>query len=420
MYQKSVLDNKLRVVTSSMPHTRSVSVGVFIGAGSRYEKAEQAGISHFIEHLCFKGTERRRTAKEISESIEGVGGLLNGGTDKELTIYWCKVARPHFSLAVDILADMLAYSRFDPEEIEKERQVIIEEINMCLDSPQQRVDLLIDEVMWPDQPLGRDVAGTKTTVGKLMREDMLRYLDSQYLANNTVVSVAGDISHQEVVASMEETFGHWKRGIRQEWYAAGSPQQEPRSRVERRDTEQAHLCLALPGLSLQHPDRFALDLLNAVLGEGMSSRLFLEIRENRGLAYAIHSYADHFLDTGALMVYAGIDPRQLPGCVEAVLAELNQLKREKVPEDELKKAKEFCKGRLLLRMEDTRSVAGWLGGQEFLLRNILTVDEVVSIIDSIQVDDMIRVARELFVPEGLNLAVVGPVEEKDIQGLLHL
>ncbi len=212
MYQKSVLDNKLRVVTSSMPHTRSVSVGVFIGAGSRYEKAEQAGISHFIEHLCFKGTERRRTAKEISESIEGVGGLLNGGTDKELTIYWCKVARPHFSLAVDILADMLSHSRFDPEEIEKERQVIIEEINMCLDSPQQRVDLLIDEVMWPDQPLGRDVAGTKTTVGKLMREDMLRYLDSQYLANNTVVSVAGDISHQEVVASMEETFGHWEKG----------------------------------------------------------------------------------------------------------------------------------------------------------------------------------------------------------------
>jgi predicted Zn-dependent peptidase len=417
VYQKSVLGNGLRVVTASMPHVHSVAIGVFIGAGSRYERAEQAGISHFVEHICFKGTHRRPTSKEIAESIEGVGGILNGATDKELTIYWCKVARPHLPLAVDILADMLSHSKFDPEEIEKERQVIIEEINMCFDSPQHRVDLLIDEIMWPNQPLGMDVAGTKTTVGKLTREDMRCYCDTQYLANNTVVSVAGDIVHQEVVGILEEVFGHWKRDMRQEWCPA-SIQHEPRFRVEQRETEQANLCLAMPGLPHGHPDRFVLDILNTVLGEGMSSRLFLEIRENKGLAYAINSYTNNFRDAGQLTIYAGIDPLRLSACVEAILAELRRLK-ERVPQDELKKAKEFCKGRLILRMEDTRSVIGWLGGQELLLGSIRSVDQVLSIIDSIQADDLVRVAEELIVPGKIKLAVVGPVNEDDVEGLLH-
>jgi predicted Zn-dependent peptidase len=416
VYQKSVLGNGLRVVTAGMTHVRSVSIGVFVGAGSRYERAEQAGISHFIEHICFKGTPLRPTAKEIAESVEGIGGLLNGATDKELTIYWCKVARPHFPLAVDLLADMLSHSKFDPDEVEKERQVITEEINMCLDSPQNRVDLLIDEVMWPDQPLGMDVAGTKTTVGKMTREDMRCYCDTQYLANNTVVAVAGDVAHEEVVDTLERAFGHWKKDVREEWQPANI-QQEPRFRVEQRDTEQAHLCLAMPGCSIFHPDRFIVDLLNAVLGEGMSSRLFLEIREKKGLAYAIHSYTNHFQDAGQLTIYAGIDPKQLSGCGEAVLSELRRLK-ERIPEDELKKAKEFCKGRLMLRMEDTRSVIGWLGGQELLLGSIRDVDQVVSIIDSIQVDDLVRVAEELLVPERLKVAVVGPVNDDDVAGLL--
>jgi predicted Zn-dependent peptidase len=418
MHQKTVLNNGLRIISDTMPHTRSVCIGVFIGTGSRYETAEEAGVSHFIEHLCFKGTQRRATSKEVSEAIEGVGGMLNGATDKELTAYWCKVARPHFLLAVDVLADMLSHSRFDPEDIEKERQIIIEEINMSFDSPQHRVDLLIDELMWPGQPLGRDIAGNKDTVASLTRQDMLDYLAHQYLADNMVVSVAGDISHQEVVASLEEAFGDWQRGSSHRWYPADNKQYQPRFQVEQRDTEQAHLCLGLPGLSLSHPDRFILDLLSIILGEGMSSRLFLEIREKRGLAYAIQSYADHFLDTGSLSVYAGVDPKHLPTAIEAILGELNRLK-EKTPEVELTKAKELGKGRLLLRMEDTRSVAGWLGGQELLLGDILTVDQVVAIIDSIQADDLVRVAQELLIGERLNLAVVGPVEDKNLEGLLQ-
>jgi len=418
LYQKTVLDNGLRVITSTMPHAYSVCVGIFIGTGSRYESDDKAGVSHFIEHLCFKGTHRRATSKEICEIIEGVGGILNAGTDKEMTVYWCKVARPHFPLAIDVLADMLSNSRFEPEDIEKERQVIIEEINMSLDSPQQTVDMLIDKLVWPEHPMGRDVAGTKASVSGLGREDMLCYMKQHYTAGNTVIAISGGISHEEAVASLKDFFGSWQIGPLQKYIAADNKQYQARFQSQHRTTEQVHLCLALPGLSLTHPDRFSLDLLNVILGEGMSSRLFVEIREKRGLAYAIQSYINHHLDTGSLTVYAGVDPTSLPTTVSAILKELRQLKEE-IPEIDLTKAKELSKGRLLLRMEDTRSVAGWLGAQELLLGEILTVDQLISIIDSTRADDLLRVAHELFTADKLNLAVVGPVEEKQLDGLLH-
>jgi len=418
VYQISQLDNSFRIVTSTMPHTRSVCVAVFIGTGSRYESDERAGISHFIEHLCFKGTQRRATSKEISEAIEGVGGIINAATDKELTIYWCKVARPHFALAVDVLSDILANSKFDPADIERERQVIIEEINMGLDSPQQRVDMLIDEILWPEHPLGRDIAGTKDVVSSLTRQNIFDYLGLHYLANNMVVAVAGDISHEEALDTLREAFQRWQVKPPQAFAAASNNQSQPRFQSEYRDLEQAHLCLALPGLPLNHPDRFSLDLLNVVLGEGMSSRLFMEIREKRGLAYAIHSYVGHHLDSGCLIIYAGVDPRNLSTAVEAILEELSRLK-DKVPEVELTKAREMSKGRLLLRMEDTRSVAGWMGGQELMQGKILTVDEVVSIVDSIQSDDLLRVAEQVIVADKLNLAVVGPVKEELVEKLIR-
>jgi len=420
VYQKTTLANGLRVITATMPHTRSVTVGVFVGTGSRYEEAENSGVSHFIEHVCFKGTEKRQTAKEISESIEGVGGILNGGTDKEVTIYWCKVPQTHFGTAVDVLADMICHSTFDPVELEKERQVIIEEINMCLDNPQHSVDLLIDEVIWPAQPLGRDVAGTKDTISRISRDEMLAYMSSQYVANNSVVSVAGNVGHEEALAAVKEALEGWDSGSRREWYAADDLQGSARFRLDRRETEQAHLCLAVHGFSLSHQDRFCLDLLNVVLGDGMSSRLFQEIRERLGLAYSIHSYADHYLDTGALTVYAGVHPQQVSSCVEAVLTELRRLKTEPVPEAELRKAKEFCKGRLMLRMEDTQSVAGWLGGQELLLGTIRRVEEIVDRIESVSAVDIHRVAEQLFLSEQLNMAVVGPIEEAGLQELLSL
>ncbi len=412
MYQKTTLDNGLRIVTANMPHTHAVCIGIYIGTGSRYEAEQEAGISHFIEHLLFRGTEKRPTPKQISETIEGVGGILNGGTDKELTVYWSKVAQPHFPLALDVLADILLHSKFDPEDIAKERQIIIEEINMTKDSPAQQVDILIDELLWPDHPLGRDVAGTKKSVNAITRDVMFDYLAHRYLPDNTVITIAGNIQHQEMVDAVSQTLGHWANPEPCSEYSAYTEQRNPRLRVETRDTEQVHLCLALPGLSLFHPKRFTLDLLNVILGAGMSSRLFTEIRDRLGLAYQIHSYVDHLLDSGSVTIYAGVETKNLRVAITAILEQLSQLK-ESVPESELTKAKELSKGRLLLRMEDSRNVASWMGGQEILTGNILSVDEITSIIDAITVEELKQIARELLVGSQLRMAVVGPVTNDD-------
>lgn len=419
-YQKTILDNGLRLITTTMPHTRSVAIGFFIGVGSRYEDEARAGISHFIEHLCFKGTAKRGTAQAISAAIEGVGGFLNGGTDKELTVYWCKVAQPHFLLALDVLVDMLLNSKFDPVDIERERQVIIEEIHMTKDSPSQQVNLLIDELLWPGHPLGRDTAGTKESMAGMNREIILDYLKSQYQPTNAVVALAGNIKHQEAVTAVSQAVARWNNQPPRPGYLSYQERPNPRVQVERRNTEQAHLCLALPGLSLFHPRRFAFDLFNVILGEGMSSRLFTEIRDKLGLAYSIHSYVDHFLDSGSLTIYAGVEPKKLETAIKAILEQLAQLK-EVIPASELARAKELSKGHLLLRLEDTHSVAGWLGGQEILTGRILSVDQLVAIIDAITAEELKELARELLVSERLRLAVVGPVtEDKPLGELLKL
>jgi len=420
LYQKTTLDNGLRLITATMPHTQAVSLNLFIGVGSRYEAGAEAGISHFIEHLLFKGTAKRPTAREISEAIERVGGILNGGTDKELTVYWCKVAQPHLSLALDVLVDMLLHSRFDPQDIERERQVIAEEINMSKDSPPQQVAMLIDELLWPNHPLGRDIAGSKQSVAGITRDMMLDYLASQYLPNNTVITIAGNIQHQEMVAAVNQALGNWTNQRTRSEYVAYKEQAAQRLHVETRDTEQAHLCLALPGLPLLHPKRFTLGLLNVILGEGMSSRLFAEIRDRLGLAYSIHSYTEHYLDSGSVTIYAGVETKNLSTAIKAILEQLSQLK-ETVPESELSKAKELSKGRLLLRMEDSRNVAGWMGGQEILTGRILSIDQVVSIIDAITTEELKQLAQELIVASQLRLAVVGPVpNDQPLAELLKL
>ncbi|UCH43162.1 MAG: insulinase family protein [Dehalococcoidales bacterium] len=420
MHQLTTLDNGLRLVTTTMPHTRSVSVYFFIGIGSRYETDQQAGISHFIEHLNFKGTLKRPTAKEISAAIEGVGGFLNGGTDKELTIYWCRVAQPHFHLALDVLVDMLFNSRFDPEDIERERQVIIEEINRSKDSPGQQVNMIIDELLWPGHPLGRDIAGNKESLTGITRDTMLDYLNSKYLPENTVVAIAGNIEHQEAISTVVQATANWTNQQPHPEYSTYQEQPNPRLRIEEKATEQVHLCLALPGLALLHPKRFALDLLNVILGEGMSSRLFTEIRDKLGLAYSIHSYTDHFLDSGSMTIYAGVESKNLPVTIKAIMEQLALLK-EPIPEHELAKAKELSKGRMLLRMEDSRSIASWTGGQELLTRRILTVEEVVAIIDAITAAELKELAEDILVSSQLRLAVVGPVtDEEPIEGLLKI
>jgi predicted Zn-dependent peptidase len=409
-YKKDTLDNGLKVITCPMPHTRSVSVLFFVMAGSCYEQDGVAGISHFVEHMCFKGTGRRPTSHEISEAIEGVGGIMNGGTDREITSYWCKLASQHFETAVDVIIDLLRNPLFRAEDVDKERQVIIEEINMSLDSPQSRVGMIFDELMWPGKPLGRDIAGSKETVNATTREQMLQYLNNAYTPANMLVSIAGNFEAGKAMELLGQATSGWQGGNAPGYIASDIEQAGPRAIIEYRDTEQVNLVLGVEAPSIFHPDRFAADLLSMMLGEGMSSRLFTEIREKLGLAYDIHSYVEHFRETGVFVVQAGIDPGQTQKAIEAILGQLAVV-RDGISEGELRKAREMAKGRLLLSMENSRNVAGWYAAQEVLTGKIMMVDEVTQIIENITLEDIRRVAGDLFKTEKLNLAIVGPIKD---------
>ena len=407
MYQRSVLDNKLRVLTSTMEHTKSVSMVICVGAGSRYESDELAGVSHFIEHLPFKGTKNWPSARDVSEAIEGVGGVMNASTDREMTVFWCKVARLHYKTAFSVLLDMLLHPRLDSEDVEKEREVIQEELRMTYDQPSYLVDLLIDEAMWPNQAMGRDVGGTLESVAAIQQKDIREYMHQQYNPANTVVAVAGNVTHDEVVDMLAETTRDWKPLEPLQWEPATDGVKGTVVKVERRRSDQTHLCLAVPGLSLGHPDRFAFNLMNTILGDGMSSRLFLNLREDQGLAYDVHSSTSHFRDTGSLVVYCGVEPQKTNDAVRTIVQEFKGM-HEEPSEQELNKAREYSKGGLLLRMEDTRAVASWLGAQELLQDRVLTVDEVVGLLDAVETSDVVRVANQLLDDEKIRLAVVGP------------
>lgn len=417
MYQRTVLANGLRVVTGEMPHTRSATVSVYVGAGSRYEPDEEAGLSHFLEHLLFKGASRRPTAREISEAIESVGGMHNAATDREVTLYYAKVPYTAALTTIDILADMVTAPVLDPAELEKERFVILEELAGVEDSPAELAAILADETLWPNQPLGREIGGTPESVRRLPAESVVRYFRRQYVPGNMVLAVAGNVRHEEVVAAAERWLGGMAPEEPGPWYPHIGRDGAPRLAVREKQTEQVHLCIAFPGVPANHPERFAVELLSTLLGEGMSSRLFLELREERALVYDIHSYASEFRDAGALTIYAGCDPEQARATAEATIAETLRL-LEGVPAGELAKAREMAKGRIQLRMEDSRAVAGWLGSQELLLGEILTVDEVVARIEAITADELLAVGRRVLDPGAAILAAVGPVDLETFAGVI--
>jgi predicted Zn-dependent peptidase len=412
-YIKTQLKNGVRVITNSMPHTQSVSTILYYGVGSRYEEDRIAGISHYIEHMVFKGTKKRPTAKDISEAIEAVGGVLNASTGREITNYWAKVPKTHFALSFDVLSDMLLNANFDPAEIEKERKVIIEELHQTLDSPPDLVNEDINQVLWGEQAVGRDIGGSDATVGSISREDLLGYMKEYYLPADMVVSVAGNIEHDEVVRLVEDTLGQLPAGERPIAGPAKALDGGPRLHIYFKETEQANLCLAVPSLNYTDPRRYVLSMMDTIMGSGMSSRLFQEIREQRGLAYTVDSYSNQLSDTGAWIIYSGVDPDNIDDTIRAIIGEMKKLREEKVPEAELVKAKEYNKGRMLLGLEDTRSVASWAGGQELLLDRILTVEEVVSYIEAVTTDQIFELAQEMFQPENLRLSVVGPYQDQD-------
>jgi predicted Zn-dependent peptidase len=413
MYEKTTLSNGLRIVTSSMPHAQSASLGLYVATGARYEDESQSGASHFIEHMVFKGTEKRLTAQDIALAIEGVGGVLNASTDAELTVYYTRVPYQHSSLAMDVLADLVLNPLFPAEEMEKERQVILEEIKMSMDAPQDWVHHLFSRLMWPDNPLGRDVAGSMESVKTLSRDALMSRLRTHYKPGNTVVAVAGRIEHQTIVDEVQQQLGKWQSGSSFPYQPVGEMEEQPQIVVEVRPIEQANFCVGVPGLSRDDPDRFVLGLLNTVLGEGMSSRLFQELRERRGLAYLISSYNRFFHDTGVTAVYGCVAPSRMDETLRSVLEEWRRLREELISDDELSKAKEFTRGRLQLRADDTSSVGSWLGGQETLRGEILTIEQVMEVIDAITADDVRRVAERVLGSEQRNLSVVGPADDEE-------
>lgn len=417
MYNKHVLPNGLRIVTAELPHTRSATVSVYVGAGSRYEPDEEAGLSHFLEHMLFKGASRRPTAREIAEAIEGIGGMHNAATDREVTVYYAKVPDIAAYETIDILADMVRDPVMDAAELEKERYVILEELAGVEDNPAEMAGILIDETLWPNQPLGRNVGGTPDSVKTLPLSAVNRYLKAQYVPSNIVLVVAGNVDTARVVESAERWLGDMPAALPGPWFpfrghASG------RLAIKEKATEQAHICIAYPAFPLDHPDRYAVDLLSAILGEGMSSRLFLELREERALVYDVHSYPAEYRDAGCFTIYAGCDPENSRTTAEVALAEVAAL-LQSLPPAELAKGKQMARGRIQLRMEDTRSVAGWIGSQELLLGQVLTVDHVVARIEAVTLDDVLRVGRSLLRPELATIAAVGPFEDDQVfAGLL--
>lgn len=416
-YERTVLRNGLRLLTAPMPGMRSASVAFFFAVGSRCEQDRIAGVSHFIEHMLFKGTRDYPTARLISETIEGVGGVFNASTGKELTSYTARVPGDHLPTVMRVFADMVRYPLFEPAEIEKERNVIIEELSSTRDDPQEWSNLLVDEVMWPGLPLGRDDAGTTETVTALQREQMLDYLHTYYRPNALVISIAGNIDSAQVIQLTESLFQDWEAHDIPRWAESWPPRDAYPVRMIKKDTEQTNVCLATPGAAYNSPDYYTFTLLNALLGDGMSSRLFQAIREEQGLAYDIGSYVNSYQETGSMVISAAVDPLQTEDVVRATVAQLRQLCDVMVPDDELRRIKAYVQGGILLGLEGTQQVASWLGSQECLQQHVRDADEVAAHIEAVTAQDIQRVAKVCFASEWRRLAIIGP---DDTQRAEHL
>lgn len=409
-YERTTLQNGLRLLMAPMPGMRSASITLFFTVGSRYESNAIAGISHFIEHMLFKGTQKYPTARLISEAIEGVGGQFNASTGKELTTYSARVPSEHLAVVMDVLADMMRHPLFDSLEIEKERGVIIEELSSTRDDPQEWVNLLIDETTWPRLPLGRDDAGYVETVAQIQRQQMLDHLYEYYRPNSLVVSVAGNIDPAQITGAVTRLFGDWKAHKHTPWKESLPPKDASPVAIIEKETEQVNLCLGTLGIAYSSPDYYPFMLINAILGDGMSSRLFQTIREEQGLAYDIGSYFNSYAETGNFVVSAGVDPSQVEPAIRAITRELVHICEVPVAAEELNRIKAYIRGSMLLGLEGTHQVASWLGSQESLRGNIYDIDEILASVEAVTTEDIQRVAQSCFAPEWRRLALIGPCE----------
>ena len=412
MHQITRLPNQLTIATAEMPHMASVSVGLWVGVGGRYEPAALNGASHFIEHMLFKGT-RKRTAKEISQAVEGTGGYLNAFTGEENTCLYSKARHDRFDELLEVLTDMFLNSKFTPLEIEKERGVIKEELAMYLDQSQHHVQELLNETLWPNHPLGRPLTGTEKTLEAMTRADLLNFLRTGYVTSATLISAAGNLSHKSVVRAVAGFARRFPAGKRPGFVPADNGQTKPRLRLFTKETKQTQLALGIRACSRHDERRFALRLLNTILGENMSSRLFQVVREDRGLAYNIYSSLSYFDDTGDLVISAGLDTENLPKTLKLILGELRRLVEAPPAAAELRRARDYVIGQIDLSLENTESQMMWLGEQLLGYGKVIPALEVKRRLTRVTAGEIRAAARDFFRPERLNLALVSPLKSEN-------
>jgi len=408
MFERTALAEGPRVISARLPGTRSLSIAAYVLVGSRLESRERAGMAHFMEHLTFKGTQAYPTTRAVSEAIEGIGGTSNAATDRESTVYWTRLPVREAERGFAVLAELIMRPLLRSEDIGRERDIIVEEIRSYRDDPGQYVFNVFDETFFGDTPLGWEIAGDETTVRSLADDDIRGFWGAGYRPANIVVAVAGDLSHSEAVDMAGRAFGRGNGVVPGFTPAPALP--HGRFALLEQHTSQAHVCLGLPALQRDDPDQWALELLNTVLGDGSSSRLFLHVREDAGLAYDVHSFTTDYADCGTLQIYAGVDPDDLPTALEAILRELAALRDEPVPADELAKARAYAAGRLELRLEESRHLAAWLGVQEALHERVLSLDEALAALDAVTPERIHMLAKRLIHDDALSLAVIAPTK----------
>lgn len=412
MFKKTTLKNGLRIITVPQKSTQAVTVLVLAGTGSKYEKKEINGISHFLEHMLFKGTKKRPNTTAIAETLDKVGGIYNAFTGEEYTGYFAKLDVSHLDLALDWVSDIFLNSKLDPLEIKREKGVILEEINMLFDNPMSYVQILWRELLYGDQPAGWNVAGTKETVLNISRQKLADYLRSQYGAANTIICIAGKIEDSQIIEKVKEYFSKIKSIKAIKKPKVIERQTGPECLLKERKTDQTHLCLGVRVYNLFHPLRYAQEILGIILGGMMSSRLFIKVRERLGLAYYITTEVSADPDTGFLVTQAGVDNKNVEKAIITILKEYKRISQKKVPVAELKKAKDYIKGKMTLQMEASDAQASFYGIQELLENKILTPKEIYAKIDKVSTDDVLKVSRDIFQSQKLNLALIGPFKDK--------
>ncbi|MDI6591770.1 MAG: pitrilysin family protein [Patescibacteria group bacterium] len=421
MFKKTTLKNGLRIITVPQKGTQAVTVLVLVGTGSKYENKETNGISHFLEHMYFKGTKKRPTSLAVAETLDKVGGIYNAFTGEDYTGYFAKVAFPHFDLALDWVSDIYLNSLLPEKEIEKEKGVIIEEINMLYDTPTSYIEILWNKLLYGDQPAGWPITGTKENIARITRKDLFKYMKSQYAASNTIICVVGKIKESEVISKVKKCFSKIETKKSKEKSPVIEKQTKPNCLLHFRQTDQTHLALGVRAFNLFHSQRYTQELLGIILGGMMSARLFMEVRGKLGMAYYIHTDVSSDPDTGSLVTLAGVDNEKVDKAISTILKEYKKITEKKVPKDELKKAKNYTKGKMALILETSDALSSFYGLQELLEKKILTPEEIYKRIDQVTQSDILKVAKEIFQPKKLNLVLIGPFKNKEkFQKLLKL